>query len=140
MNDRMKNQPFLPEDILYVGLQDLHDYQQEFLDKIGVNYKVQTKNFISDEEIKTFVESHKHILIHMDIDVLDEKLFHSTYYANTDAIGDGAGGGKMTLEKLGDILKLIEKNSNMVGFTIAEYLPFDEHKLHNMLSELKIFG
>ena len=43
------------------------------------------------------------------------------------------------MEKLGEILKLITKNSNVVGFTIAEYLPFDEHKLHKMFSEIKLF-
>ena len=45
----------------------------------------------------------------------------------------------MRMEKLGEILKLITKNSNVVGFTIAEYLPFDEHKLHKMFSEIKLF-
>ena len=75
----------------------------------------------------------------MDIDVLDEHFFHSTYFANPDLVGDGAGGGKMKIEKLGEVLKLITENSNVVGFTVAEYLPFDEHKLHKMFSKIKLF-
>ncbi|MBR4984466.1 MAG: hypothetical protein IKY83_01830 [Proteobacteria bacterium] len=43
------------------------------------------------------------------------------------------------MEKLAQILSLITNQSDVVGFTIAEYLPFDEHKLHKMLAGLKIF-
>ena len=80
-----------------------------------------------------------HILIHLDIDVLDEHFFHSTYFANPELVGDGACGGKMRMEKLADVLKFITEKSNVVGFTIAEYLPFDEHKLHKMFSKIKLF-
>ena len=34
----------------------------------------------------------------------------------------------------------IENVSDVVGFTIAEYLPFDEFKLHKMFKSLKIFS
>lgn len=77
--------------------------------------------------------------MHLDIDVLDERVFHSTYFANPDLVGDGAGGGKMTMEKLAEILCCITNNSETVGFTIAEYLPFDEQKLNKMFAGLDIF-
>ena len=60
--------------------------------------------------------------------------------ANPNLVGDGAHGGKMKMEKLKEILKLITNNSNVVGFTIAEYLPFDEHQLHKMFSKIKLFN
>jgi len=69
----------------------------------------------------------------------DERYFHSTYFANPELVGDGSGGGKMTMEKLSAILQLITKSSDVVEFTIAEYLPFDEYKLHKMLSKLDLF-
>jgi len=40
---------------------------------------------------------------------------------------------------LSDILKCITENTDVVGFTIAEYLPFDEHQLHRMFADIKIF-
>ena len=80
-----------------------------------------------------------HVLVHLDIDVLDASLFHSTYFANKDLVGDGSGSGRMTMEKLTDVLECIADSSDIVGLTIAEYLPFDEHKLHNMFSEINIF-
>ena len=135
----MKNPVFKPDEILYVGLQPLHDYQEVFLKNMGVDYKVQNKSFLSDEEIMAFMRRFDHILVHFDIDVLDEHLFHSTYFANPELVGDGSSGGKMTMEKLSEMLHLITENSNVVGFTVAEYLPFDEQRLNKMFSGINIF-
>lgn len=139
LSSLMKNEPFSANQILYVGLQDLHDYQEEFLKDINIDFKVQTNEFLSNEKIRDFVKEHKNILIHLDIDVLDPNLFHSTYFANKELIGDGSSGGKMTLDELENILNVISVNSNIVGFTIAEYLPFDEYKLHQLFSRLSLF-
>lgn len=136
---KMKNDKFKPDEILYVGLQPIHNYQEKFLNDVGVKYKIQDKEFVKDEEIKSFMNRFEHILIHFDIDVLDEHFFHSTYFANPELVGDGSSGGKMKMEKLSEILKLITESSDVVGFTIAEYLPFDEHKLHKMFSKIKLF-
>ena len=129
---QMKNNKFKSDEILYVGLQPLHDYQEKFLKDVGVNFKIQDKEFVSNDEIKTYVKKFEHILVHLDIDVLDEHFFHSTYFANPELVGDGASGGKMKMEKLSEILQFISENSNIVGFTVAEYLPFDEHKLRTI--------
>lgn len=135
----MKNETFKPEEILYVGLQGLHDYQTQFLNRMNVQYKVQTDEFVSNQEILAFTEKFEHILIHFDIDVLDEKRFHSTYFANPELSGDGSGGGKMTIEKLTEILCCITGHADVVGFSIAEYLPFDEYRLHKMFSKISLF-
>ena len=127
------------DEILYVGLQELHDYQEAFLKENGVDYQVQTETILSDHKIKDFLQQFEHIVIHLDIDVLDAGRFHSTYFANKELVGDGSGSGKMTMERLSDILKLVTENSDVVGFTIAEYLPFDEYHLHKMLSHIKLF-
>jgi len=140
LSAKMKNAKFKPEEILYVGLQGLHDYQEKFLNDVGVKYKIQDKEFLSDREIQEFMSKFDNILVHFDIDVLDEHFFHSTFFANPELVsGDGAIGGKMKMDKLTEILNLITNNSNVIGFTIAEYLPFDEHKLHKMFSGIKLF-
>ncbi|ORX42210.1 arginase family protein [Piromyces finnis] len=139
LSAKMENPKFHSEDIMYVGLQGLHDYQEKFLNEVGVKYKIQDKEFVSDEEIQEFISRFDHILVHFDIDVLDEHFFHSTYFANSELGGDGSGGGKMKMDKLTEVLNIITTNANVVGFTIAEYLPFDEHKLHKMFSGIKLF-
>lgn len=139
LSAQMKNAVFQADEILYVGLQELHDYQEEFLKNKGVDYQVQSETFLSNDRIKNFLRHFEHILVHLDIDVLDANYFHSTYFANRDLVGDGSGSGKMTMDKLSDVLKCITENSDVVGFTIAEYLPVDEYNLHNLFSNIKIF-
>ncbi|MDY6596926.1 arginase family protein, partial [Clostridioides difficile] len=102
LSSLMKNKKFKADEILYVGLQEIHDYQKKFLDETCVNYKIQTDEFLSDKEILSFIERFENIVVHFDIDVLDENLFHSTYFANPDLVGDGSSEGKMTLDKLGN--------------------------------------
>ena len=135
----IKNSLFKPDEIFYIGLQPLLAYQEKYLNDMGVKYKVQDQTFVSSSEIKSFIGRFDHILIHFDIDVLDEHFFHSTYFANSELVGDGAGGGKMTIERLSEVLRLITENTDVVGFTIAEYLPFDEHRLHKMFAEINLF-
>lgn len=136
----MENQYFKPNEVLYVGLQGLHEYQSKFLDGCGVSYKVQTDSFVSLEEIESFINRFDHILVHLDVDVLDERFFHSTYFANPELVGDGSGGGRMTMDTLTETLNIITKHADVVGFTIAEYLPFDEYRLHKMFSGIKLFA
>ena len=112
LSRQMKNKKFRPDDILYVGLQGIHSYQEIFLKDMGVDYKVQDQAFISDNEIKAFMKRFNHILIHFDIDVLDE---------------------------LSDVLRLVSENSDVTGFTIAEYLPFDEYRLHKVFAGISLF-
>lgn len=140
LSDLMQNPKFKAEEILYVGLQALHDYQEKFLRDMGVDFKVQTEEFVSNEEIEAFLRRFDHILVHLDIDVLDAKFFHSTYFANKELVGDGSGSGRMTLEKLADVLERITAHSDVAGFTIAEYLPFDEYKLHKMFADIRLFN
>lgn len=139
LSDLMKNRKFQADEILYVGLQGLHDYQEQFLKDMGVNYRVQTGDFVSEEEMRKFMDRFDHILVHLDIDVLDPTLFHSTYFANPELVGDGSGGGRMTMDKLTEVLHCITDYADVVGLTIAEYLPFDEEKLHKIFAGLDIF-
>ena len=54
--------------------------------------------------------------------------------------GDGSGGGKMTIDKLSEILRAIESSSYISGLPIAEYRPFDEFRFHKMLQGLRLFS
>lgn len=138
LREQIKNGLFAPDQIMYIGLQPVLDYQERYLNELGVQYAIQDKEFVGGEDVIAFVNRFDHVLVHLDIDVMDERLFHSTYFANPELTGDGSSGGKMTMEQLGDYLHVIETNADMVGFTIAEYLPFDEHKLHNMFTGVSL--
>lgn len=46
LSSLMKNKEFRADEILYVGLQELHDYQENFLRNIKVSYSVQAEQFL----------------------------------------------------------------------------------------------
>ena len=52
--------------------------------------------------------------------MLDEKFFHSKYFADPEVGGDGSGGGKMKFDQLSEILSLISQKADVVGFGIAD--------------------
>ena len=135
----LKNPAFGAKDLLYIGLQGLHDYQRKFLDDAGVDYAVQTEAFVSDERILAFLTEHPQVFVHLDIDVLDPAFFHDTYFANPELVGDGSGGGRMTIEELGRILRIVSEKVETPAFTIAEYLPFEAERLANVFESLPLF-
>lgn len=135
----LKNPAFGAKDLLYIGLQGLHDYQRKFLDDAGVDYAVQTEAFVSDERILAFLKEHPQVFVHLDIDVLDPAFFHDTYFANPELVGDGSGGGRMTIEELGRILRIVSEKVETPAFTIAEYLPFEAERLANVFESLPLF-
>lgn len=125
---------------MYIGLHELHGYQEKFLKDMNVDYSVQAEAFISDDEINSLMRCFDHILVHLNIDVLDASSSHSSYLANKDLGGDRSSRGRMTIEKCACVLKGITENADAVGLTIAEYLPFDEHKLRNLFEGINIFN
>ena len=135
----MKNGAFEQQNLLYVGLQGLHDYQEKYLNKLGVKFKIQDKNFIPHAEITAFCAKFKRVLIHLDIDVLDAAFFRSTYFANPEFTGDGSGSSKMKMNELKEILRLINQSCDVSALSIAEYLPFDEFRLRRALEVMDIF-
>lgn len=135
----LKSPAFGAKDLLYIGLQGLHDYQRKFLDDAGVDYAVQTEAFVSDERILAFLTEHPQVFVHLDIDVLDPAFFHDTYFANPELVGDGSGGGRMTIEELGRILRIVSEKVETPAFTIAEYLPFEAERLANVFESLPLF-
>ena len=52
----MKNKKFTSDQVLYVGLQEIHKYQEKFLKEKNINYKIQTDEFLTNEEIKDFIK------------------------------------------------------------------------------------
>lgn len=140
LRKEMKHPIFKPENLLYVGLQDLHDYQEQFLKDLKINYLVQKDKDLNNIDISAFCDRFARVLVHLDIDVLNPTEFPATYFANPMLVGDGSSEGNMSLARLNEVLHLIDDNSEIMGLTIAEYLPFAEYKLHKSLSSLKIFA
>ena len=133
--------PFESNQFLYVGIQKPLDSEGKLLDELKLDYIVQDKQNLKFEEIQQWIKKRgfNKIAIHLDLDVLDPNLFRSLYFSEPGVTEFPSEAGKMTLNELVNILKGIFKENDVVGLTIAEFLPWDAINLKNMLSELDIF-
>ena len=133
--------PFKSKQFLYVGIQQPLDFEVKLLEDLDLKYSVQDK-ILNFEEIQKWIKENAFtkIAVHLDLDVLDPNLFRSLYFSEPGVTEFPSESGKMTIKELLNILKGIFKENEVVGFTIAEFLPWDAINLKNVLSELDIFS
>lgn len=83
----------------------------------------------------------KYLAVHWDLDVLSPTDFRSIYpaepYINSSEFG--AAIGKMTLKEIGTLLNSIADESDIVGLSITEHLPWDAFNLRKTLENISIF-
>lgn len=138
LSNMMKNNKFNPDEILYVGLQNLHDYQKNFLNNTGVNYKIQTNKFISNNEIHKFIKRFDHILVHFDIDVLDEHFFIRLILLIPNW-WETVPAAENDDRKANRDSPLYHRQFRYCRLYHSRISAFDEHKLYKMLTEIKLF-
>ncbi len=83
---------------------------------MGVDYKVQDNASVPEEEIRSFMDRFDHILVHFDIDVLDEHFFSFDLLCQPRADRRWFRRRKMTMESAAGVLKVITEESDVVGF------------------------
>lgn len=133
--------PFDSDQFLYVGLQKPLDVEVELLEGLHLNYIVQDKENLKMGEIQKWIKENgfTKIAIHLDLDVLDPTFFRSLYFSEPGVHKFPSESGKMTPKELLEILTGIFKGNDVVGLTVAEFLPWDYINLKTMLYELDIF-
>nr|WP_054758031.1 arginase family protein [Liquorilactobacillus satsumensis] len=131
---------FNPDSVLMLGLQPLTEDEPAALEKIGLKYKIQDKGFLSTTEVQDWIKQHgfEKVLVHFDLDVLSPDDFRLQYFSEPHATEYPSAHGKMTLKQAAEYLKAIQEASEIVGLTIAEFLPWDIINLQRTFSTLKI--
>lgn len=139
--DQLVHHQFVPNQFLYVGLQQMLEPEVNHLNQLKFNYSVQDDTIINYEQIQQWINDNNFtkIAIHFDIDVLNPDEFRSTYVAEPGLKELPTVPGKMSLSELNDILQGLSKHNDVVGLTIAEYMPWDAINLRKSLSDLDIF-
>lgn len=135
--------PMNPDHILYAGLikEDLRPMDQAALDlHIAILSPEQLRenpDTVTDWIRKNHIE---YTAVHWDLDVLSPYDFYSIYPNQPGtAIKDfPAAVGRLSLQQAGNLLLQIQKASNLVGLTIAEHLPWDAIRLHDLFVKLEI--
>jgi len=133
--------PLSSDSILYVGLQEPSFDEKDILADLKINYTIQQDKHLNYPEIQEWINQNKFkkIAIHFDLDVLDPTLFRSVYFAEPGKDNFPSGAGNMSISVVTSILTNLFENNEIVGLTIAEYLPWDAIKLKELMNKLKIF-
>lgn len=133
--------PFAAKDVLYVGLQKPTADEEVILERLGLDYQVQDQERITPAEIKEWLKEQQFtkVVVHFDLDVLDPKEFRMLYFAEPGVTDYSAEAGKMSLLEVKETMEAIAEQSEIVGLTVAELLPWDVRNLKNLLKDFDIF-
>ena len=135
--------PFTAEDILYVGLQPFTQEEVPRMKELGIAYTIQGAELLSNDVIGQWITAHGFtaLAVHWDLDVLHPDSFHSLYF-NEPGVPrfTGSSHGIYSLEQITSMLRSVQDMADIVGFTVAEYLPWDAIQLRQSLGLLSIFS
>ncbi|CAJ1182758.1 hypothetical protein CPEBRM1_ABPJDJAI_00565 [Companilactobacillus paralimentarius] len=133
--------PFSSKSILYVALQKTTKDEGKILSDLDLDYQFENNEEVNFNKIQTWINKNHFtkLLIHFDIDVLDPKLFHEQYFDNPNIINYDVSNGNLTPDKAIEILQQISNKNDVIGLTIAEYLPWSALKLQELMNKINIF-
>ncbi|GCF95489.1 arginase [Enterococcus florum] len=133
--------PFSVDSVLFVGLQEPTKDEKRVMQELALNYQVQNEVRISPKDIKQWVaeRNFSKLVVHFDLDVLDPNTFRSLYFTEPGVKEFPSESGKMSLMEVEETMKAISEASDIVGLTIAEYLPWDAANLKKLMNSFNIF-
>lgn len=134
--------PLKPELIMYAGLLDPSDPEVKIIDRLNIRQAGPEELAENSQPVLNWLKEQqiKHLAIHLDLDVLDPTLFSSLLFAQPEGNDIEAPVGKMTFKQVARLIKDVDKQTDIVGLSIAEHLPWDAINLQNFLAELPIFN
>lgn len=138
-------QPLKPENIMYAGLQETLANETETISRLGLRFTGPAGIANDSDAVLKWLSSisAKHLAVHIDLDVLDPRLFRSVLFADpTASVGqfDGVAQGGTTIAQIVRLLKDVSQVIDIVGIGIAEHLPWDAIALKEMLAQLPLLG
>ena len=144
--------PIKPGNVMFAGRrQTSEDFpailakETEVFDRLGLRTAGPEELADTSEPVLEWLKSTgaKHLAIHLDLDVLDPRLFRSLLFSNPDPSVpsvDTYPSGRMTMEHVVRLLADVSEVVDVVGLGITEHLPWDSLALRDMLAELPLLG
>lgn len=133
--------PIDPKNVLLVGIDETLSYEKEVINRLNLKKVKSDEVKCSSQNIIDWIKTNKikQLAIHLDLDVLDPTLFRSLLFSNPDAKEPiDAAYGKLSIPQVTRIIQDVEKQTNVVGLTYAEHMPWDAINLKNMMAQFDI--
>ena len=134
--------PLKPELVMYAGLEDTSPAETGIVNRLKLRKASAGELAETSLPVIEWIQNKKirQLAVHLDLDVLDPALFRSLLFAKPGGTRIDAPQGKMTLSQVTRLIRNISGETDLVGLSIAEHLPWDALNLHNFLGSLPIFG
>jgi len=133
--------PLKPEQVMYGGLQKMTDEEEKIVKRLNLRIAESKELAKSSDCVLAWIKENniKHLAIHLDLDVLDPKLFRSLLFAKPEPIEIDSSRGDMSFEQVSRLISDVSAHVDIVGLGIAEYLPWDAINFRSFLESLPIF-
>lgn len=134
--------PIKPEFVMYAGLREMSAAEDEIVHRLAIHSAGPEALAKTSQPVLEWIEKKNinQLAIHFDLDVLDPSLFRSLLFAQPGGrYIENAPSGKMTLSQVARLIQDISKQTDLVGLSIAEHLPWDAINLHDFLATVPIF-
>ncbi len=135
--------PFSPKQVMYAGLVEnkLLDYEVEKLAKYQIPVAEPEEIAVGGHTVVEWILNNKfkYLLVHFDLDALSPTDFRSLLCNEPHTPPVDYAVGKLTLKDVVSLLVAVSKEAEIVGLTVAEYLPWDIINMRRQFAMLDIF-
>lgn len=132
-----------PENVMFAGLQETTEHETAMIERLGIRSAGPTDLATTSQPVLDWIRDADitHLSIHLDLDVLDPKLFRSLLFANPipdpDTFMDYSQGA-MTFDELTRLVKDVSAATEVVSLGIAEHMPWEAINLQRMLQQFPL--
>ncbi len=126
-----------PERVLYAGVDETLEWETEVLQRLNLACVRSDALVPGSKPVVDWIRRHavEHLAIHLDLDVLDPRLFRSQLFANPDAATQvDAAQGRLSFAQVTGLITDVAAQTEVVGLTLAEHMPWDAIHLKNMMA------
>ena len=127
----------LPQNVMYAGLDEFQKSEIEPVARLGIRRAGSGELAANSDAVLGWIRENgiQHLAIHLDLDVLDPKCFRSLLFNNPNSEQIDAPAGKMAIEQVTRLIADVERQTDVVGMTYAEHMPWDDINLMNMMAQ-----
>jgi arginase len=127
--------------VMYGGLQEMTPAEDGIVNRLGLRWAGPKDLAETSGPVLEWMSENqiKHLAIHFDLDVLDPELFRSLLFSKPGGRPINSPSGDMTLQQIARLILDVSKQTDVVGLSIAEHLPWDAINLHDFLASMPIF-
>jgi arginase len=144
LTSRVKT-PVLSSRVMIAGTHSPSDYEAQFLKENNIRTVSPTDMKKGTSALTEWIkkEKIKYLAVHFDVDILSHDKFMSTYFNNPSAEPESFSGipqGQMQLQDVLEWIKAAGSQTEIVGFGVTEYLPWDAIRLKEVFKKLPLIS